>query len=818
MIDHRIPTALTAALTTALAVALLSAPSGLAGEPPPGAAKFTGKVNVTTREAGVPAAGTFTTADGKAFELVMDERGRSLGLVMHGQTAEVYGTAEGNALSVLDYLDKRVSAGHELWRRMRCLACVVLPATVNATAPPDLHGAEVVCGHSYEFKRRFTAWTRDEKFLWVASDNELLQFDLAGKKLLKSYGRAEGLPDGLVYQLASDGKTLWIVHRGGVAALSGDNGKIADLTHFKCRFGRVTIADGAVWLVCDGNTWRLKDPVDDAATFPALPTGDRIAKAVDSGIWPPHWERRTAHFIANPVEVAGRLYVGSFGDVYELDPKAGKWTKIAENGYELSARGGKPYFLSPKGLNEYDPAAGKTETLEPPAEIRGRYAQLVLTDAAAWIGSEPEPGAADAAPTGGGLARFDLAARKWQTWSEIDGRPAKPVACLSLAADGSLWAVTMEGKYAAKSAHPGMTTTKRQEFQTSSFCLQRFDEKAAKWESMALALTELEPRLICGQDGCHGMDGIVPQYVESLSVGPRRVFAVTRLVPKQYFGGYWPCLDQVASRADAGAAWTARFEHHPDQLGLEGEQPMVLNISTGQLTAAGSALKNQLWEAVGHDLVLGAFLQGDTHWAVTEGSVGFFDEAAGSWKRLAEPEFRWYWRATALLDEGRQVYIGSDRGLVTRLDTETGRFEPQVALKERTITRILKGKDGEILVASSPAPLGRLPLQLAINLKPLDAEAARFDGKTWSAAKASDVPAAPAAPGWLFKQLRPKGKGYMDKTQGNYLCGPAAGDAEVKPRYYLKEAFFPLFVSASADGGRLWASTYTGLVRLDVAK
>jgi hypothetical protein len=75
----------------------------------------------------------------------------------------------------------------------------------------------------------------------------------------------------------------------------------------------------------------------------------------------------------------------------------------------------------------------------------------------------------------------------------------------------------------------------------------------------------------------------------------------------------------------------------------------------------------------------------------------------------------------------------------------------------------------------------------------------------------------PASP-WLFKQLREKGRGYQDKTQGNHLCGPAPGDAGVKPRYYLKEAFFPLFLGAGADGSRLWVSSYTGIVRLDVAK
>ena len=58
----------------------------------------------------------------------------------------------------------------------------------------------------------------------------------------------------------------------------------------------------------------------------------------------------------------------------------------------------------------------------------------------------------------------------------------------------------------------------------------------------------------------------------------------------------------------------------------------------------------------------------------------------------------------------------------------------------------------------------------------------------------------------------------MDKSQGNYLCGPVPGDPETKPRYYLKEVFFPLFLCAGADGRRLWISTFTGLVRLDIGE
>ena len=339
----------------------LGAPSralaGESAEPPAGAVRFTGKVTVTRRELGVPAAATFAVPGGKTYALVMDERGRSLGSVMHGQTADIHGVAEGDNLRVLGYVDERVNAGHEFWRRMRCLACVVLPATINAATPPDLKGAAEVAGRPWDFKRQFTAWTRDGKFLWVAADNELLQFDLAAKKLAKSYGRAEGLPDGLVHQLVSDGARLWIVHRKGVSVLpvGGDriqNSRIAAGSRFVRAFSPA--ADDFYFLADTGTFCAGGADKDRRTEFPAMPTAARFAKAVEAGIWPPHWERRTAHFVTDPVLVGGRLYVGSFGDIYELDLGAGKWTKVAENGYAQTASGGKLWFLTPKGLGEYD--------------------------------------------------------------------------------------------------------------------------------------------------------------------------------------------------------------------------------------------------------------------------------------------------------------------------------------------------------------------------------------------------------------------------------------------------------------------------------
>ncbi len=75
-----------------------------------------------------------------------------------------------------------------------------------------------------------------------------------------------------------------------------------------------------------------------------------------------------------------------------------------------------------------------------------------------------------------------------------------------------------------------------------------------------------------------------------------------------------------------------------------------------------------------------------------------------------------------------------------------------------------------------------------------------------------DLPPADPAPQWTFRQF--DRKDHLDKSQGNFLCGPGP---EANPRYYVKEAFFPQFLCVGPGGGRLWLSTYMGLLRLGLA-
>ena len=796
-----------------LLVLASGAPAGAAADKPK-AVRIAGRVVATQGGRLNATAGTITTADHQVFNIQIDSRGRSLIEVMHNAVTEVRGVVSekygAKWIKVLRYADVRLLAAHELWRRMRCNACVVMPAIINASAPTDLQGAAPISGRPYSFKARFTAWARDAKNVWVATDTDLRQIDLAGRRVTRTYDLSNGLPDQIIRELASDGRTLWIVYHGGVAALTVGADRIVDLPRFKSAYAKVVVDRAGAWVIADTGTWRLASPDAEPTAFPALPTAGRITRAVKAGIWLPHWQRRTGHFITAPVSVADRLYVGSYGAVFEL--AGGAWRRIAPQGWDLQTAASRVWFVAAGGLVEHDPQTGKQQVHALPDGLKGRVSRFLVTAKAAWLGVEPNPTAGAAA--GGGLARFDLTQRTWQVWHSINDHAVNRVAALS-EEGGAVSVVAMNGHYKAKPAHPGMTYVKQSTFEPAGLHLHRYAPAAGQWTSVALERPVLPHRLICGQDGANGTDAITLGDVRDICVGPKRVMAVTHLVPVKYVGGYWPCVDQIAVKEDPDGGWRADFEHHPEQLHLQGEQPEVLNISNGELMRSTQDMGDRILEAVGHDGVLGLFLNDGRQWAVTEGRVACFDEDAGRWRTVAEADIRYYWRALTAADDGRFLLLGSDRGLVSRLDLRTGRFERQTALLDRSISRIALQGGGRVVIGSRLAPLGMLATDLRDTLKPLDCDVARFDGKTWAPARQDDLPRSTSKPPWFVKRIRKRHR--MDKSRGNFLWGPAAGSGKAGPRFYVKEVFFPRFLCASPDGKRLWLSTYSGLLRLDCA-
>lgn len=779
--------------------------SAVAGQKRQRRFRTTGLVRVTRDAKGNVTAVELHADTGTRYRITLDKRGLALGREMAGEKTRATGAVskkdDQTWLTVRSFTNIEMAAAHEQWRRMKCNYCAVAPALVNSTVPRDLRGAKAIDGRPFAFKRQICAWARDKRFLWAATGNQIFQIDLAAKRLARSYTGKDGLPDQAVYHLLSDGKTLWVAYRGGVAALTIGQARVVDLPALKCNFARFVAGEDAVWAITDAGTFRLKSADDTPATSPALPTAKRITSSVVKGIWLPHWRRKTAHLLYAPACVGSRIYVGSYGDIYEL--AEGKWSRLAENSWGLAATTARVWFLCRDGVGEYEPETRKLTVHGAPAIPKGRCRRILATDSAVWVAVEPRGTPKDS--SGGGLARLDLASRKWQTWSEINGRRVDRVTCLEQSY-GALWALNVEGQHKVKPAHPGMTYVRRKMFTATGLCLHRFGAKDKKWETVSLGLPTFEKRLIIGQDGARAHDVVVPQIAEDISVGPSRVFGTLRLFPKKYFCGYYPCVEQLAVRG-AGGAWAKRFEHRPADLGLQGEQPLVLNISnTGRMVL----------EAVGHDNVLEVFEHRKEHWAVTEGRVSWFDGAAGRWRPVLEPEFRFYWRATAALDDGRSLYVGSDRGLVSRLDFQTGQFELLTCLNQRSISRIVKDNAGNILVASRPSPLGILPVQLRGKLKAVDWTTAQFDGKKWSEADPKALPR-PALRAWSVRRAGKRWRRHrMDKSRGNFLWGP--GPRAPTPRLYVKGVFYPKFLCASPDGDRLWLSTYSGLLRLDGVK
>jgi len=788
-------------------------------EIPAGTVKISGKVTVTKRQSykgpgkgfrgniswRTVSAATFRLKSREVYHIVMDEKGADFARTMNRMRVEIYGIVsekEGKKwIKVIKYADHRMEAAHELWRRMRCNACIIGPAVANARQPNNLQGILPVSGRYFPFRSSFIDFSKDKYYLWLATDNRIFRINCASKKLANTYDRTNGLPETAVYHIHSDGKTVWIAHRKGIAALGIESGTITDISTLRCSYARIITMEEKTVIIADTGTYILGSPEDTPIQKAAFPAGKRIRKKILDGLWLPHWKRSTGHFIQDPVVAGGKLYIMSYGSVYEFDGT--EWKTIAGQGWELREADGKLWFAVANGITEYDPVSGEQHLHTPPDISEGRIVSFIMTDKAAWISVVPIEGQKGEADPAGGIGRFDRAKKSWTVWKNINGKSALHTDVLK-SADSDIWAVSRQGSYRTKAAHPGMTYVKRKTFVASGFSVHVYNENRGTWSTLPLSMPDLEKRLICGQDGAGRMDMIVPQLIEDISITSKRMFSVTRLLPKKYFSGYWPSINQIALRTEQDKPWNVTFEHKPDSLCLQGEHPDVLNISNkGEM----------ILEAVGHDNILGLFTEGEDHWAVTEGCAAYFDESAGKWKKEIELNFRFYWRATAALEDGAYLYIGSDRGVISRLNFTNGRFEILGALKDRSVSHITKNESGNILFNSIPATMGMLPVHLRNVLKPLETEAAEYNGKALSPVAQEKVPAPPdTKPAWFIKRIEKK-RHRKDRSTGNFLWGPSEDGA--KPRYYIKEVFWPSFLCTDASQKRIWISAFMGICRIE---
>ena len=676
----------------------------------------------------------------------------------------------------------------ELWRRGRCiLSSVVVPAQQAAKVPRDLRGARATEGRTFSAKVKIAAWTHDARFLWAATDTEVLQIALGEHKLVRSFGKADVLPDWPVDELLSDGRTLWIVHRRGLATLRIGEAKVEDRADVRFRFARLHGDEAGVWAVADNATLRF---AGDAAPkrLPALPTGSRMASTLETGVWLARRQQQTTYFVSDALSLGGRLDLASFGGVYELAD--GAWREVASEGWSPRAGHGAVWFLTTKGLVRYDPETRQSKLFGAPKPLPvGRPTHLATTEEAVWVAVEPQEDPQAKAFVGRGIARLDVASGKWTVWQTINGRRADHVTALEVR-DGAVWASAIGyEEYRTQSAHPGMMHLTRTVPIPTGLCMHRYDVAKGEWTTLHLPTPDCEPRRILGQWGKHTMGVMVPRIIDATAAGEQALYGIVRLFPKSFYSGYYTSVDRLAVRKNG--AWEASYGHHPEQLQLHGEQPSVLLISESH--------GKRIVHGDGHDHVLGLFTHGGRAWTVTEGCIAWADAATGQWTPVAETGFRFYWKATAAFDDGQALWVGSDRGLLARLDFASNRFEHRAELKGRQIVWI--GRAGDRIVATGrPAPKGQLPAQLESKLPALDCDAVAFDGKAWTP---TETPAhATRPPVW---QSDPKSN----------LLSRVDGAGQMKPAVYLVGAFQPNVLCESADGQRTWVATYSGLVRVD---
>lgn len=776
-------------------------------ELPAGATEVRGKVSGTTIEG----------PDGQTHNVVQDEKGKDFCQTMRGVTVRVFGEAVENGpqsrLRIIDYVDERMTAAHELWRRMRCNACAVQAADVLAAPPPDTHGATPVSGRYYSFKDRILASHRDGDTQWVATDNRIVRIDLATKKIATVYDRSNGLPDHRVHALLAHNGTLWIVHRRGVAVLDSKTGSIRDLPELRVSLAALCTEGDHVWIVADTGTRRYSSPDAIPEPMPALPTGALIGRTIENGIWLPHWRRKTEPLLSSVAACAGNVYAESLGTIYGLED--GQWRRVAANGWHLRQAANNLWFLSTGQLGSYDPKTRKLQHHDlPDAIAKGRATYLRVESDNVWVAVVPPETQSDNEQGAGGLAAFNLRTETWSIWQDVGEHSLRQITCLARAGD-ELWVAARQGRYVEKPAHPGMTYVKRRSFQTDELCLHRLNPVENTWLSLPLTMDALDTRLICGQDGASDTDTIGQETIERLAVAKQVIFAQQHLYADRFFSGYWPSVSQVARRSDQADAWAATMVHRPDELGLQGEQPLVLNISNkGEMVLP----------AVGHDDVLDLFVdEADTAWTVTEGAVAYYDAAGGRWQSVYEGTYRWYWRATAAVETDESLFIGSDRGLLGRLDPRTGLFSVDAIFKDRAVAQFVTDSDGNIVAVAKQAVLGQLPSDVPVDVSVLDGDFARWDGGKWMPLHDGIAEKRKQADRWVVRKVqqpkRPLAGTGRDKSDGNFLHGlPANGGNGSVPRFYLKDVFWPKCLCEGAGGTRLWISTFSGMLRVDVSQ
>ena len=687
-------------------------------------------------------------------------------------------------------------AGQKEFRRRggRCMnSRVYAPAQREVRVPKNLGNVPVVQPRLRLRAGRLTCFALDGATLWASDDQALYQVHVPTAKLVRAFGRSEGLPDSTVQEIAVDDNGVWLASSSGLSILDPQTGRIAPVPNLRFTVGRLATGESGTWVVSDSGTSRLPPGGAKWTKVPDFPGQRRLTASVDAGFWLLRWHHREISLVSSCFAVPSGLCVLHERRLYHCDG-SGKWRTLANGVWQAIADGDQAWALGTDGVLEIDLASGGS-TLhrygQGPAE--GRPVAIALADNALFLashGNYETKSREFKGFSGGGISRLDLATGKWAVTHKIGDVSVQFVDSL-LTSDGDVWAsVMLYDKPIQRGAHPGMAHVKRWLPHPSGIGLARFAD--GSWSIQTDLDLKTDHRWMAPHGKGVYLDTLGPQNVEMMCRTGGRLWGVCRVVPEHWYGGYTLSVGSLAEKA--GDRWRVGIKLRTTELALGGEHPALLGISRSH---------GGVYLAEGHARVLGINNVGGRCCVISQTGVSVHDPATDRFQCVVREPDRLYFRATCGMPTPDSVWFGGDGGTVSRLDRQTGRLALAGVVPGRTVTGI--GAKGSRVVVTTKPGKATLPVSLTDAPSLPEADVLVWDGQQWAAGSEADLKDVPTN-GKPSLACRFKG-GHRDaaKRQDNYL------DRDGKPIAYLRGVFRPRELCEDATAGVLWLTTYAGI-------
>jgi len=673
------------------------------------------------------------------------------------------------------------AAMEELWRRGRCLlSSVHKPAARESAVPEDIGHTQVLDPRLYARRAALLCYALHGQTIWAADDQSLYQVDGKAGKLIRRFGPPNGLPNVPIQAIAPAGDALWLATRSGLARVDPKTGRIAPLPDIRFKLARLAAGPSGLWLVSDAGAYRLAPGQSRWRRLPDFPGQEQLAKITRRGFWSALWRNRRLATIPSMFATDDGLYVVCLKRLLRYHPAGNEWLQISDQAWQAIPQARAVWALTTSGAVRYDPAAGRTEQFQSgQGPAAGRPITAAATDRAFFMASQPDYDDKAKRFVGGGISRLDLTTGTWTITETVDGADIRFVSAL-LADGDQVWAAcTLYDRAVELGAHPGMAHVKRWRPHPSGLGLLRCS--GGRYTLIKGERLETEKRWVMGQKDTVKPDCVGPESIESLCRCGTRAWGVYRMVPEQYYAGYYISAGCLAVRSED--EWQKRFDTRTSELDLGGEQPELMLISHSH--------GDRIVLAEGHPVVLGIEQVAGRAWAVCESGLFVHDPQSDRFTPVVQEEFRLYWRATAAAAGKGEVWFGGDGGTISRLDRDSGCLELVGVVPGRKIVAI-RVEQNRVAVRTAKTTV-TLPVSLRSAPRLPEADSLVFDGKTWSAASA---------------RVEPAGSSLSCREKSSYLY---RGDRQIA---FLKGVFRPTVLCEDSSGNKLWLATYHGVASI----